>query len=557
VHGANDGATISGTNQGDVYEDGTLKATAKLGISDVDTGENQLQPQSNVSAAYGTWTVAADGTWTYQLDNGKAQSLGSNESALETLTVKSQDGTATTQLKVTVHGVNDAPTITDPDHGNATTISVAENSAAVTTVKATDVDIHDTLTYSISGGADKDLFQIDSASGALSFKAAPDYENPLSSNCDNSYSVTVKVSDGHGGTDTQTLTVNVTNVPDGPVAANDYIFTAESGLFSVKDEWLTANDTGNALTVEDADAGANQGYFDPVWFIFPTPVESNGSTLIDLDTTAQGGDKTYLQNGDKTSFTYDAVDASHQTAIGTVEVTYITSHTIDRSADTHNDIIVGSLSDSTTMTGGSGNDVIVGGSKGDLIFGGGGTDTLYGGDGDDTLRYSEGDKIHGEGDNIDGSLLTDTAHRGDVLAFSASIDLTDVKYSGMFDGIETISLKNADSGTSGNQTLVVNATDVMGMSDNLIDPSGSQYSAKEAVRIDMDALDQLYLSVSKDGGKWTNIGTAGNGQYDVFVHDTNAAGSTGGSENAYVMVSHAAVNAGGVHLNTDPTPPAH
>ncbi|HIF20251.1 MAG TPA: cadherin repeat domain-containing protein [Gammaproteobacteria bacterium] len=36
----------------------------------------------------------------------------------------------------------------------------------------------DTFTYSITGGADQTLFVIDASAGALSFKNAPDYENP-------------------------------------------------------------------------------------------------------------------------------------------------------------------------------------------------------------------------------------------------------------------------------------------------------------------------------------------------------------------------------------------
>ena len=49
----------------------------------------------------------------------------------------------------------------------------------------------DTLTFSISGGADAALFDIDSSSGALSFLAAPDFENPTDAGADNTYEVVV------------------------------------------------------------------------------------------------------------------------------------------------------------------------------------------------------------------------------------------------------------------------------------------------------------------------------------------------------------------------------
>ena len=47
----------------------------------------------------------------------------------------------------------------------------------MTTVAATDID-SPTLAYSIVGGADAARFQINVATGALSFVAAPDFEKP-------------------------------------------------------------------------------------------------------------------------------------------------------------------------------------------------------------------------------------------------------------------------------------------------------------------------------------------------------------------------------------------
>ena len=37
---------------------------------------------------------------------------------------------------------------------------------------------NETVIWSLNGGADASLFDINSSSGTLSFKAAPDYENP-------------------------------------------------------------------------------------------------------------------------------------------------------------------------------------------------------------------------------------------------------------------------------------------------------------------------------------------------------------------------------------------
>ena len=109
-----------------------------------------------------------------------------------------------------VHG-NSPPTITS-GAGDTAAVSVAENSSTVTTVKASDPDAGDVLTYSIIAGADKDQFTINDKSGVLTFKTAPDFENPTDIGKNNVYDVTVKVSDGHGGIDTQAIAVTVTNV---------------------------------------------------------------------------------------------------------------------------------------------------------------------------------------------------------------------------------------------------------------------------------------------------------------------------------------------------------
>ncbi len=108
---------------------------------------------------------------------------------------------------------NKPPVITSNGGGATATISIAENTTAVTTVTATDVGPLP-LVYSIDGGADAALFTINPATGALSFKMAPDFEMPTDAGANNVYDVIVKVSDG--GTpalsDTQAIAVTVTNV---------------------------------------------------------------------------------------------------------------------------------------------------------------------------------------------------------------------------------------------------------------------------------------------------------------------------------------------------------
>ncbi|MEM5774146.1 MAG: cadherin domain-containing protein, partial [Anaerolineaceae bacterium] len=126
------------------------------------------------------------------------------------------------------------------------------NINVVTTVSASDVDQNASLSYSLTGGADRTLFQIQPLSGLLSFTSAPDYENRLDADLNGIYEVTVQVSDG-SLTDTQTLYVTVVDVNETPtdvslsgasVAENQPAGTF-IGSFSTTDP-----DAGNTFTYQ-------------------------------------------------------------------------------------------------------------------------------------------------------------------------------------------------------------------------------------------------------------------------------------------------------------------
>ena len=106
--------------------------------------------------------------------------------------------------------VNSAPVITSYD-GNATiALNAPENQAFAADVNANDPDGNATVSYSISGGADASKFDLNATSGVLTFKTAPDFENPTDTDASNTYVVEVNASDGTAW-DLQTITVTVTN----------------------------------------------------------------------------------------------------------------------------------------------------------------------------------------------------------------------------------------------------------------------------------------------------------------------------------------------------------
>ena len=160
------------------------------------------------------------------------------------LTVQVSDDTFSTaqDVAVTVTPTNDnVPVITSP-----ASFSIPENSTAVTAVTATDADLPaQTLTYSITGGSDSTLFNINPSTGELTFVTARDFEAPNDAGSDNIYNFTIQVSDG---TFTVTQDIAVTVLP---VNDNAPVVTSPD-KFSIPENTTTIA----TLTATDADRPA-------------------------------------------------------------------------------------------------------------------------------------------------------------------------------------------------------------------------------------------------------------------------------------------------------------
>jgi cytochrome oxidase assembly protein ShyY1 len=147
-----------------------------------------------------------------------------------TVSFVASDGTANSNTAtkiIVVVAVNDAPVITSNGGGPTATISVPENTTAVTTVVATDPD-GTTPTYSIFGGTDALKFSINAASGALTFIAAPDFEAPTDAGPNNVYDVVVRATDGILNDD-QAIAVTVTDVNEAPAQVNHLVISMVHG----------------------------------------------------------------------------------------------------------------------------------------------------------------------------------------------------------------------------------------------------------------------------------------------------------------------------------------
>ena len=121
---------------------------------------------------------------------------------------------------------------------------------SVSPVSATDADtsneIPNVLAYSLSG-TDAASFTLDSLSGQLQTSAALDFETKTS------YTVVVSVSDGKGGTDSITVTINVTDVNEvaGPNVAP--AFTEGNSTYRlIETQPNSGENVGDPITATDA-----------------------------------------------------------------------------------------------------------------------------------------------------------------------------------------------------------------------------------------------------------------------------------------------------------------
>ena len=120
--------------------------------------------------------------------------------------------------------------------------SAGDIGAAVTAMD----DDNDTLSYTLEG-TDKDSFTIDSGTGQIKTKVGSKYDREAKG----SYSVTVKADDQNGGTDTITVTINVTNVEEKPLAPAAPLVSSGSAT-SVNVMWTAPSNTGRpAITSYD------------------------------------------------------------------------------------------------------------------------------------------------------------------------------------------------------------------------------------------------------------------------------------------------------------------
>ncbi|HIF9233445.1 TPA: Ig-like domain-containing protein, partial [Photobacterium damselae] len=217
VNDAPVGEDVSAETQEDTAVTGQLTAT------DVDGDNLTFKPGTNPEN--GSVTINADGSWEYVPNpdfNG--------EDSFTVVVDDGNGGTDTITVTVNVTPVNDAPV------GEDVTAETQEETAVTGQLTATDVD-GDNLTFKPGSNPENGSVTIN-ADGSWEYVPNPDF------NGEDSF--TVVVDDGNGGTDTITVTVNVTPVNDAPVGEDVSAETQEETAVTGQ---LTATDAdGDNLT---------------------------------------------------------------------------------------------------------------------------------------------------------------------------------------------------------------------------------------------------------------------------------------------------------------------
>ena len=148
-------------------------------------------------------------------------------------------------------GVYEYRDIINPVLTSLTTASFVENgSGTVYTVTATDAN---TIAYSLGTANDEALFSIVGATGVVTFKTAPDFENPIDGDANNTYVINVIASDGKN-TVNQNVTITVTDIDEikPTVVVTSASTSPNSGAFNIT---VTFSESVTGFVIGDLTVG--------------------------------------------------------------------------------------------------------------------------------------------------------------------------------------------------------------------------------------------------------------------------------------------------------------
>ena len=259
-----------------------------------------------------------------------------------TLDIQASDGTNlsnTETLTINLTDVNDNSPVLTLDNAS---VNLAEDAAAGVIVNAdadaTDADVGDTLTYAVTSvmpqdGSGNDLFSINTTTGQISLTADGaafiDYET-----APNSYTLDIQASDGTNLSNTETLTINLTDVNDNsPVLTLDNASVnlaedAAAGVIVNADADATDADVGDTLTYAVTSVMPQDGSGNDLFSINTTTgqisLTADGAAFIDYETAPnsytldiQASDGTNLSNTE--TLTINLTDVNDNSPVLTLD----------------------------------------------------------------------------------------------------------------------------------------------------------------------------------------------------------------------------------------------
>lgn len=160
------------------------------------------------------------------------------------------------------------------------------------------------ITYSIKGGADAAKFNIDATTGALTFKAAPDFEKPGDANADNVYEVDVCATDAGGLYSVKPVKVTVTDVTEGSPPQ-----ITSAGAISVKENQVQVM----TVTATDPDDGTAPPSGGPTGLITNFAAANRSTIKLDgVNSTVQNGNYAWsIKNPDPYTLRFEVRSGDH------------------------------------------------------------------------------------------------------------------------------------------------------------------------------------------------------------------------------------------------------
>ena len=248
-------------------------------------------PDTTFETDRSDFSISSSGVLSFNTSPDYENPHDSDRNNVYKVTVRASNDDGSDDRNVTVTVTNRSPTISS----GSSSASYAEGGAgAVATYVASDPG-GGTITWSLpntSFETDRSDFSI-SSGGALTFRATPNYEEPHDSNRDNTYTVTVRASDGILSV-SRDVTVTVTDRPEAPVFPD-----SETGRRSVPENTPAGEDFGDPVAATDPEG-------DPITY-----------SLVGGDTAAFSIVSTTGQLQTKSDLNHEEDDTYHVTVAAT------------------------------------------------------------------------------------------------------------------------------------------------------------------------------------------------------------------------------------------------